>query len=171
MRFKVGLGIACAIFMVVLLAYGCGKDDKSTGPGNAVPSVNVTFGSNQLSCPALGAVYSQSLKMLVLGFDQGYVGGYPMTAVMIGQADSVHVGVPVECSISLYMDSTTIYICGSMAQNDSAVASVSFSKLELRQGGQTSGDITGRAEHMDHQGEALTPLQIQFRNIPVILTN
>ena len=167
MMFKIKPGIAYAIVIIVLLTCGCGKDDKSTSPGDTTPSVSVALGSNQLSCPAIGAIYSQSLKMVILGFDQGYLGGYPMTVLSVIGADSISVGNPVECNVSLYTDSSTVYICGGGAQNDSAVANVSFSKLELRQDGLLSGDVAGLVEHMDHPQEALTSLQIQFRNIPV----
>jgi hypothetical protein len=56
-----------------------------------------------------------------------------------------------------------------MAQNDSAVSDVIFSRLELRQDGRVSGDVSGMAEKQDHPEEGLFPLQIQFRNIPVIM--
>jgi len=170
MRSDAKLTLLLAVAVSICLIFGCGKDDKSTSPDNTVPSVSVTVGPHQPAFPALAAAYDPDLKWLLIGFDQGQIGQYPIAFISVTDADSVVVGTPKECSsLNIYIDSTMQFICGSMAQNDSAVSEVIFSRLELRQYGRVSGDVTGMAEKQDHPEEGLFPLQIQFRNIPVIM--
>jgi hypothetical protein len=166
--------IAVILVMLVGLAFfatSCGKDEKATSPEELLPTVSVTLGSNEISFGAVGAAYSSSLGLLIMAFAQGPQGGYPTCAVTVSSVDTVQVGMQVECDVGIYMDSSTAYTCGFLAEGDSAVATVSFSSLDLSQGGLISGDVNGMMEHMDHMDEGLTPVVIQFRNIPLESTN
>lgn len=156
---------------LTFFATGCGKDEKATSPEELLPTVSVTLGSNEISFGAVGAAYSSSLGLLIMAFAQGPQGGYPTCAVTVSSVDTVQVGMQVECDVSIYMDTTSIYECGSFAESDSAVSTVSFSSLDLSQGGLISGDVNGMMEHRDHSEEGLTPVMIQFRNIPLEATN
>jgi len=158
-----------AAILCIYLSAGCGKDDNGTGPDNSLPSVSVTVGTHQPTFPATGATYAPSVKWLLIGFDQGQLGQYPIALISIFNADSIAVGNPAECTVSIAIDTTMQFICGSSAQNDSSVAEVTFTRLELSNGGRLTGDITGRAERQDHPEEGLSTLQIHFSNIPVIM--
>lgn len=152
---------------LLILSLGCGKDDKATSPEEHLPTVTVTLDGDDISFGAYSATYTNSVDILILIFAQGPSGGYPTATAIVSGADAVETGVEVACDVSVYLDSTTAYVCGNTAQNDSAVANVSFSTIELTEGGLLSGDVTGMAERTDHPEEALRPLLIQFRNIPL----
>jgi hypothetical protein len=165
-----------AVILVLLVgltffATSCGKDKKATSPEELLPSVSVTLGSDEVTFGAVGAAYSSSLGYLIMAFAQGPQGGYPTCALTVGSMDTVQVGMQVECDVSVYMDTSTIYECGSLAEGDSAISTVSFSSINLTRGGLISGDVNGMMEHRHHMEEGLTPVMIQFRNIPLETTN
>ena len=153
----------------VILA-GCDKDD-STSPEDLVPTVNVTLASSDLVFGAYDGAYNSNMRHLIMGFFQGQSGGFPTCVITLSGADTVETGVEVNCGVIIYPDSANSYVCGSLADSDSAVSVISFRGKDLRQGGLVSGDVNGMAEHNNHGGEALVPVIIQFRNIPLEITN
>lgn len=163
--------ILVSLIGLTFFSTDCGKDDKATSPEELLPTVRVTLGSNDIHFGAVGAAYNSSLGFLLITFMLGPDGGYPICTLTVGSMDTVQVGMHVECDVSLHVDSSTIYTCGSLAQGDSAVATVNFSSIDLSQGGLLSGDAGGMMEHMDHIEEGLTSVMIQFRNIPLGTTN
>lgn len=150
---------------------GCGKDEKATSPEPPVPSVSVTLGGDTLNFGAIGAGYDGTWKFLILAFAQGPSGGFPTCTVGLNGADSLQTGVEAECVVTILPDSSNVYLCGPLAGNDSAVAVVSFSQKDLSQGGLVSGDVNGLLVHSSHSAEPLVPVAIQFRNIPVEVSN
>jgi hypothetical protein len=94
----------------------------------------------------VGASYNATLNLLFIGFDQGQFGQYPIALISVLNTDSVAIGSPADCLVNVAIDTSLQFVCGGSMVSDSAVAQVTFTRLELRADGKVSGDVTGRAE-------------------------
>lgn len=168
---KFGTKWIYAVLVLALLVWSCSKDKKTTNPDDTTPSVSATLGQDEISFALWGAEYWDitEVHFLIIAFFQtADMGECPIAFISVDSINTVQTGNPVDCLIDLAMvDTTDIYACGSAADNDSAVATITFSRLELTTGGLISGAISGMAEHLNHQGEALRSIEIEFANIPV----
>ena len=159
------------LLVAALLVWSCSKDKKTTNPDDTTPSVSATLGEDEISFAASVANYLGfgEVQFLLIAFYQtSDPSECPIAFITVDSINTVQTGNPVDCGLALAMvDTTDVYYCGSAADNDSAVATITFSRLELTVGGRVSGAMSGMAEHMNHQGEPLRSIEIEFANIPI----
>jgi hypothetical protein len=159
----------CVVIVVGLLVWSCSKDKKTTSPEDTTSSAAGTLGQIDLtfqSCSAHVQVTSQGMTMV---FSQSGQIPYPEATIAIGEVDQIQVGDTASCAVLLSMDAADNYNCGNYADHEDAIATITFSRLELTSGGLLSGQIEGLAEHFNHPQDDLLSLDIVFSNIPVIL--
>ena len=166
MSFKTISVIVLTCTLVACTILSCGKDDKSTGP---LPTGEVTLrvGSHQPTFTSTGVSVTSSPDALFLAFSQADGSIYPNASIILYGASLAQVGEPVDCTVSIFLETTTRFITGTLAHSDSALSNLIFNRLELQSGGYVSGTVTGLAERQNHPEEGLLELSIDFANVYV----
>ena len=165
MKLNAKRDFAIAFLALALLSLACGKDKKTTNPQS--PSFSVTLNGEDLTFQTIVAVYLSSTHELGIEFDQTDRGRYPDALIVIENAHAVEVNEPTACHLLVTMAVNDYYGCGGGADDDDAVATLTFTRLQLTNGGLVSGHLEGLAEHVNHPGENLRSINMEFANIPV----
>ncbi len=150
--------------LVPLLFLNCSKGTDSDGPKT---EISAKINSSRVAINYAIANLLPEHDLLYMIAANNSAGALPSAMIRFPEASNRRVGVAAGCEFDLIVSLSESYLAGSQADNESAVANVEFSRLELRDGGRISGKITGFVERENHPEAGLLSLEVTFKNVVI----